>query len=1781
LKPSRAFSCYVDDAPVLRAQAFIWVNCLMRVQGISPSAIFVHMPAGASDFRSWLHEQGVQVIDAEHFDSRNKYCNKLQQLSTFVDSEFEQVVFMDCDTAWAGDLELPLGNPVAAKIVDAANPPASVLKAIFHAAELGDPDWHPVSFPEESDRSLTDSNNCNGGLYICSREFLGKLAPRWRHWARWCLDHSDLFGSFAVHADQVGFALAMRELDARATLLDISWNYPVHFARSGLTPNIAPQLLHYHQEMTPHMRLKPTGLDLVDGVIASLNDVIANSLRERIVNSVFWDLRYAIDPELGSGVGSRGEHLEYKRALLAQLLGNSSNDSIVDVGCGDLEVTRKIAASDYTGLDVSDAALRVASQKRPEWKFGRMQAAGPIPPADVVICMDVLIHQPDQGALASLVERLAGAARRRLLVSGYEEPPVFTSEITRYFEPLSQVLRRTGAFADVKVVGRYRDITVFEATKKPDSLPNEFSAPKVVVGSGWWCDLSTHDWALGSPTTRSTGFFDLWYRQVQRCLAPQRIVVTDSASPVKPDIDAYRSLQWVELDGNYGHANDIRTGRINTKYSGFTRSVLNGVMYALCCDADFFVYVEQDCLLVGDDFLGQALGASTAEIFLGSPAVNAKGLGGGLAAPMLQQSLIVVRRAAFERFISEILNSPWTDGEVPPEETMRTRLEPFDLLQVPYGRSRPIDFNRPHFYVQHLDDKELIEVTRRIAHDELGLPDSRDALTADNTGRPAADDSSAPPTPSLGPLAAELDEWRRAGLRANFWWRDDDATANTPASQRLLALAASLETVVGLAVIPSEVEPGLPAALQGTSCVVWQHGWLHKWSLDEQGRQYSHGEFGEGRSLEAMMSDALEGQRAMDRLFEGGWQRVFVPPFHALTSAFKSVIPSLGYLGLSSGKPHKARISTVPEVNADIDIMDWPQRRFHGAEIVVDMIVDQLRARRQEAGSSASTPIGLLTHHLVMDEMAWQFVAYLLSFLRHHPAAELIPADRIFDLFGSASVHVDRPTSLNAPGGPAAQADVTVVITSCGRQDLLERTLDSFLEFNTYPIAEFIVIEDGDGERNTALGRKYSAHPMRWLSTGRRVGQIAAIDRAYAEVWTEYIFHCEDDWEFHAPRFIEKSKTILEKNPSILQVWLRGLADTNRHPVIHFDLSIAGVKHRLLQHHHDAGEWGVWHGLSWNPGLRRLRDYRLLGSFASLDPDAKKETWRVECEAGAFYQQQGFYAAVLADQDGDGYVRHIGGERRVPRDYLPPSATLTRDLAANGITENLVFDLGAHRGEDTAYYLSRGFRVVAVECAPAQVSFLRSRFASELLDGRLTLIERAIAPRAGPLTFYQNNSKSVWGTAEKAWAERNIHLGTDVDEITVEGILAEDLFHEFGIPYYLKVDIEGRDLLALRALEGFPVRPPYLSLEAEEHSMQALREEFAVLRKLGYDDFKLSAQHHVSKQRVPPGSLQGRPVIWSFESGSSGLFGEDLPGPWLEERQALAIYEPVMLIYDLERALKRGVLSGSLDSFLSEFGYQLGWYDTHARHRSWSGRPPRASFGFGADAKTQALQGPRSASSNVRDDEARPVMGALRGFAPFSSVLQECGHHVPGRDEVPDWQVWVNRDTTPDQKRIEERLETLISPSSRMLHIGAGNSSLGARFAPRIAFVLGTTIHEEERLLAESLRLDNYSVVVANKYSGDMDQVSGRYDLIIDNNPASFACCLFHFARMLGTYKDLLSDGGLLLTAQPGMRWVVTNNDPNWALSLNDWKRVGDVVGMPLEDLGGEVYGFRRSVRNH
>ena len=264
---------------------------------------------------------------------------------------------------------------------------------------------------------------------------------------------------------------------------------------------------------------------------------------------------------------------------------------------------------------------------------------------------------------------------------------------------------------------------------------------------------------------------------------------------------------------------------------------------------------------------------------------------------------------------------------------------------------------------------------------------------------------------------------------------------------------------------------------------------------------------------------------------------------------------------------------------------------------------------------------------------------------------------------------------------------------------------------------------------------------------------------------------------------------------------------------------------------------------------------------------------------------------------------------------------------------DLIFDVGMHNGDDTDFYLRKGFRVVGVEALESLCSASAERFANELARGRLTLVNRAVARKNGPATFYANERLSIWGTLDPEWAARNRGHRAPSKEVRVIGVRFEELLTQHGIPYYLKVDIEGSDLMCVEALSHVSAhdRPTYVSIESTKTDWAALEREFEVFERLGYTSFKIVNQHEVEAEIPPDPPREGTFVACRFPRDSSGLFGEEAPGPWMTQAEALRAYRKIFRNYFLIG--DRGILSriGLTRSLAKRLGLRNDWYDTHAR----------------------------------------------------------------------------------------------------------------------------------------------------------------------------------------------------------------------------------------------------------
>lgn len=283
--------------------------------------------------------------------------------------------------------------------------------------------------------------------------------------------------------------------------------------------------------------------------------------------------------------------------------------------------------------------------------------------------------------------------------------------------------------------------------------------------------------------------------------------------------------------------------------------------------------------------------------------------------------------------------------------------------------------------------------------------------------------------------------------------------------------------------------------------------------------------------------------------------------------------------------------------------------------------------------------------------------------------------------------------------------------------------------------------------------------------------------------------------------------------------------------------------------------------------------------------------------------------------------------------------------------DDLIYDVGMNNGDDTAYYLHRGYRVVAIDADPQACEGARQRFKDELDRGRLTILNAGIAAEPGNQDFWICEPHPEWNSFDRRIASRN---GLPHHKIQVLCRTFDSILAEFGTPYYLKVDIEGHDLQCVDGLRAVSDRPKYVSIEISnmEKSLEAMT-------ALGYTAFKCISQFTFVPLQYPPTETQRRAEFWHrlltqrnfhlrvvrkavgpagrkwigarytrtrrrddwvFNSGSSGPFGEDTLGTWLTAEQARDTYRHYRQLCD----------EGKPSIFWKTAGYSF-WADLHAR----------------------------------------------------------------------------------------------------------------------------------------------------------------------------------------------------------------------------------------------------------
>jgi len=162
-----------------------------------------------------------------------------------------------------------------------------------------------------------------------------------------------------------------------------------------------------------------------------------------------------------------------------------------------------------------------------------------------------------------------------------------------------------------------------------------------------------------------------------------------------------------------------------------------------------------------------------------------------------------------------------------------------------------------------------------------------------------------------------------------------------------------------------------------------------------------------------------------------------------------------------------------------------------------------------------------------------------------------------------------------------------------------------------------------------------------------------------------------------------------------------------------------------------------------------------------------------------------------------------------------------------------IFDIGMYDGSDTAYYLELGCSVIAVEANPEFVDRAKRRFATNIGSGQLTCINAAVSPNGENV-----NLNLAWDTpASNSLFSDRITNQRPTCAITVPGVTLHQLVEQFGVPDYLKVDIEGADHLCVLSLTS-EAHPTFLSFEVGDDVDKLLSHVEAI----GFRRFKIISQ---------------------------------------------------------------------------------------------------------------------------------------------------------------------------------------------------------------------------------------------------------------------------------------------------------------------------------------------------
>ena len=153
----------------------------------------------------------------------------------------------------------------------------------------------------------------------------------------------------------------------------------------------------------------------------------------------------------------------------------------------------------------------------------------------------------------------------------------------------------------------------------------------------------------------------------------------------------------------------------------------------------------------------------------------------------------------------------------------------------------------------------------------------------------------------------------------------------------------------------------------------------------------------------------------------------------------------------------------------------------------------------------------------------------------------------------------------------------------------------------------------------------------------------------------------------------------------------------------------------------------------------------------------------------------------------------------------------------------LIFDIGANGGSKAIIFSYLADQIISVEPSPGAVQILRQRFERR---PNVVVVESGVGAQAGAAEFYMfddadacNTFSLKWKDSLSASAAAEIRSQKDVKKtIDVSIVTLDKLIGRYGVPDYIKIDVEGYEL---NVIKGLSTSVPIVSFECNLPEFEA------------------------------------------------------------------------------------------------------------------------------------------------------------------------------------------------------------------------------------------------------------------------------------------------------------------------------------------------------------------------